>query len=79
MARDTASADADMGHDEGYDAGLVHGHGWASAEGGSRERIVVQAEQWLQAAWREDTAEGHSGGDAYDDGLVHDHGWASSL
>ena len=78
MARDTTSADADMGHDEGYDAGLVHGHGWASVEGGSGERIVARTEQQPQTAWCEDTAEGHDGGDAYDDGLVHGHGWASS-
>lgn len=65
--------------DAAYDEGLVHGHGWASAETGSgEEQIIAQAEQQPQAAWREDTAEGHDEGDGYDDGLVHSHGWASA-
>lgn len=76
MAHDTAFAAA-MGHHDGYDEGLVHGHGWASADGDPGERIVVQAEQ-PQAAWRGHAAEGHDEGDAYDEGLVHGHGWASS-
>lgn len=71
------SADAEI--ETAYDEGLVHRHGWASAEGGSgEEQIIAQAEQQPQAAWREATVEGHDEGDGYDDGLVHDHGWASS-
>ena len=71
------SAEAET--DAAYDEGLVHTHGWASAEGGSGEgRIIAQVEQQPQAAWREDIAEAHDEGDAYDDGLVHGHGWASS-
>lgn len=65
--------------DAAYDEGLVHGHGWASAEGGSGEEgIIAQAEQQPQAAWHEGAPEQHDDGDGYDDGLVHGHGWASS-
>lgn len=71
------SADAEI--EIAYDEGLVHCHGWASAEGSSgEEQIIAQAEQQPQAARREAIAEDHDESDGYDDGLVHDHGWASS-
>ncbi len=58
---------------DGYDDGLVHGHGWATeparpARPGRRGEPHEAAAQGRAAP----TAEAH------DDGLVHDHAWASA-
>lgn len=50
-------------HDEDFDDGLVHGHGWAMATPARYSAPVVQASR-------------HEGD--YDDGLVHSHGWATA-